>query len=100
MATSINTGTEQLLASQDGGILTLTLNRPEARNALSDDLSPALRAMLAQTAKDDNIGALIITGAGTAFCAEGDVKGMGGKLEKKPCRRKSVSPTCSNASGP
>ena len=82
MATSINTGTEQLLASQDGGILTLTLNRPEARNALSDDLSPALRAMLAQTAKDDNIGALIITGAGTAFCAGGDVKGMGGKLEK------------------
>ena len=99
MTTSINTGTEQLLASQDGGILTLTLNRPEARNALSDDLSPALRAMLAQTAKDDNIGALIITGAGTAFCAGCYVKGLGGKLEN-PCQRKSISPTCSNASGP
>ena len=83
MATSIETGTEQLLARQNGGILTLTMNRPEARNALSDDLSPALRTMLARTAKDDKIGALIITGAGTAFCAGGDIKGMGGKIEKK-----------------
>ena len=91
MATSINTGTEQLLASQDGGILTLTLNRPEARNALSDVLSPALRAMLAQTAKDDNIGALIITGAGTAFCAGGDVKGMGGRLEKTMSTEKRIA---------
>ena len=91
MATSINTGTEQLLASQDGGILTLTLNRPEARNALSDDLSPALRAMLAQTAKDDNIGALIITGAGTAFCAGGDIKGMGAKLAKTMSTEKRIA---------
>jgi len=76
MATTIDTGTNQLLASRNGDILTLTLNRPEARNALSENLTPALRAMLACTAEDDSIGALIITGAGKAFCAGGDVKGM------------------------
>ena len=80
----IDTGTDQLLARQDGGVLVLTLNRPEARNALSDDLSPALRRMLADASQDDSIGALVITGAGTAFCAGGDVKGMGGNTSKKP----------------
>lgn len=82
VAKIIDTGTPQLLAHQDEGVLVLTLNRPEARNALSDDLSPALRAMLAWAATDDGIGALLLTGAGTAFCAGGDVKGMGGKSPK------------------
>ena len=82
MTTTIDTGTNQLLANRQGDILTLTLNRPEARNALSENLSPALRTMLARTAKDDSIGALIITGAGKAFCAGGDVKGMETKAEK------------------
>ena len=82
MTTIIDTGTNQLPASRQGHILTLTLNRPEARNALSENLSPALRTMLAYTAKDDSIGALIITGAGKAFCAGGDVKAMETKAEK------------------
>jgi 2-(1,2-epoxy-1,2-dihydrophenyl)acetyl-CoA isomerase len=82
-ARAIDTGTDQLLARQDGGVLVLTLNRPEARNALSDDLSPALRRMLANAAGDDSVGALVLTGTGTAFCAGGDVKGMGGNWNKK-----------------
>ena len=55
----------------------ITLNRPQARNSLSDQLSPALREMIRFCADDGEVAALMITGAGTAFCAGGDVKGMG-----------------------
>ena len=76
MTRSIDTGTDQLLAHVDERVGVITLNRPEARNALSDELTPALRAMVARFTEDDAVGALLITGAGTAFCAGGDVKGM------------------------
>jgi enoyl-CoA hydratase/carnithine racemase len=52
------------------------LNRPEARNALSDRLSPAFRQLLPTLAKDPEVRCLLVTGAGKAFCAGGDVKGM------------------------
>lgn len=61
----------------DAGVVVLTLNRPQARNALSDTLSPALRRMLAQLAGDRAVRCVLLTGAGNAFCAGGDVKGMG-----------------------
>ncbi len=73
---TIETGTDQVLCTLEEGVATLTLNRPEARNALSDTLTPALRKMIKQLGEDDQVGALIITGAGKAFCAGGDVKGM------------------------
>jgi enoyl-CoA hydratase/carnithine racemase len=73
----IDTGTTQLLCVIRDGVAVITLNRPEARNALSDQLSPALRRMIKERGEDDRVGALLITGAGTAFCAGGDVKGMG-----------------------
>ena len=75
--TRLETGTEQVLAEIRDGVATLTLNRPEARNALSNELTPALRRMIKSCGDDENVGALLITGAGTAFCAGGDVKGMG-----------------------
>lgn len=56
----------------------ITLNRPRARNSLSDHLTPALRSMIRQSGDDNDVGAILITGAGAAFCAGGDVKGMGG----------------------
>ena len=55
----------------------ITLNRPEARNSLSDYLTPALRRMIKRNGDDPDVGALLITGAGSAFCSGGDVKGMG-----------------------
>ena len=58
-------------------VATLTMNRPEARNALSDTMTPALRRMIRELGADSGVGSLILTGAGTAFCAGGDVKGMG-----------------------
>jgi enoyl-CoA hydratase/carnithine racemase len=65
------------LCDIDERVATVTLNRPEARNALSDRLTPALRRMIKQCGENPAVGSILITGAGTAFCAGGDVKGMG-----------------------
>ena len=78
----VDTGTSELLYEIRNGVALITLNRPEARNALSDQLTPALRRMIRQCGDDSNVGALLITGAGTAFCAGGDVKGMGSNAAK------------------
>ncbi|MBL8386079.1 MAG: enoyl-CoA hydratase [Burkholderiales bacterium] len=75
---TIETGTAQLLCAVRDGVAVITLNRPEARNALSDELSPALRRMIRACGDDPAVGALLLTGTGGAFCAGGDVKGMGG----------------------
>lgn len=74
---TIDTGTNELLCTVRDRVAIITLNRPEARNALSDHLTPALRTMIRTCGEDPNVGVLLITGAGTAFCAGGDVKGMG-----------------------
>jgi enoyl-CoA hydratase/carnithine racemase len=75
----IDTGTTELLCSVRDGVALITLNRPEARNAMSPDLTEALRTQIKARGDDDAVGALLITGAGTAFCSGGDVKGMGGR---------------------
>jgi len=79
---AVDTGTGELLCEIRDGVALITLNRPEARNALSDQLTPALRRMIRQCGDDSNVGALLITGAGTAFCAGGNVKGMGSNAAK------------------
>lgn len=79
---TIETGTDELLCSVRDRVAVITLNRPEARNALSDNLSPALRTMIKACGEDARVGALLLTGAGTAFCAGGDVKGMGSNSKK------------------
>src|ERR1700721_3157669 len=79
---SIDTGTDELLCEIDGRVATITLNRPEARNALSDHLTPALRRMIRQCGDDADVGSILITGAGNAFCAGGDVKGMGNGIAR------------------
>src|SRR5712672_1530330 len=76
------TGTSELLCEIRDRVALITLNRPEARNALSDRLTPALRRMIKQCGDDPKVGALLITGAGNAFCAGGDVKGMGSNATK------------------
>jgi enoyl-CoA hydratase/carnithine racemase len=80
--TKIETGTDELLGEIDGRVAILTLNRPQARNSLSDTLSPALRTTIAELSASDEIGCVLLTGAGTAFCAGGDVKGMGAGARK------------------
>jgi len=73
---NIDTGTEELLCDLTDRVLTVTLNRPEARNALSPDLMFGLRRILAAYGDHEDVGAIVLTGAGKAFCAGGDVKRM------------------------
>src|SRR5258707_73253 len=68
-AMNIDTGTTEVLCSIRDRVATVTLNRPDARNALSDQLTPGLRRMVQMCAEDDRVGALLITGAGKAFWA-------------------------------
>jgi 2-(1,2-epoxy-1,2-dihydrophenyl)acetyl-CoA isomerase len=76
MSTTIETGTEHLRAEVSDGVATLTMNRPERRNALTDEMVDGLAGVLADLETDDNVGCVVLTGAGGAFCAGGDVKGM------------------------
>jgi enoyl-CoA hydratase/carnithine racemase len=61
------------------GVATLTLNRPEALNALTPDMLALLADALAQAAGDDAVRAVVITGAGRAFSAGVDLKSLGGR---------------------
>jgi 2-(1,2-epoxy-1,2-dihydrophenyl)acetyl-CoA isomerase len=72
----IDTGTNDLLASLSEGVLTLTLNRPEAKNALSRPMVEALGKQLALAELDNAVKCIVLTGSGNGFCAGGDVKGM------------------------
>ena len=81
----VETGTDELLCTVSDRVATITLNRPQARNSLSDKLTPALRTMIRQCGDDAEVGAVLVTGAGDAFCAGGDVKSMG-TGPKKPDR--------------
>lgn len=58
------------------GIATLTLNRPDKRNAMSDAMRAEFIAALEHVAADKTIRALVLTGAGKGFCAGGDISGM------------------------
>ena len=75
-AKTIDTGTPDLLAELNAGVLTLTLNRPQARNALSRAMLQALEQQLATAEFDDAVKCIVLIGAGKGFCAGGDVKGM------------------------
>ena len=70
------TGTETLLARREGHVAVLTFNRPERRNALTVDMYYGFREVLPQLAVDPEVRVVMVTGAGGAFCAGGDVKGM------------------------
>ena len=52
------------------------MNRPERRNAMSGPMNQALGRVLAEVEVADDVGCVVLTGAGGAFCAGGDVKGM------------------------
>jgi 2-(1,2-epoxy-1,2-dihydrophenyl)acetyl-CoA isomerase len=65
-----------LLETKQDGVAILTMNRPEARNALSQPMLAALNEALPRLAADSSIGCVVITGSGGAFCAGGDVKGF------------------------
>jgi enoyl-CoA hydratase/carnithine racemase len=73
---AFDTGTGELLGRIEDRVAVLTLNRPEARNALSLELKRALARWIPELGADPGVGCLLLTGAGGAFCAGGDTKRM------------------------
>jgi 2-(1,2-epoxy-1,2-dihydrophenyl)acetyl-CoA isomerase len=74
--TQLDTGTQDLLAEVDEGVAVLTMNRPDRRNAMSEAMMAAMDRVLGDVEVDDAVGCVVLTGAGGAFCAGGDVKAM------------------------
>jgi enoyl-CoA hydratase/carnithine racemase len=73
---TIETGSEQVLCRLEARVATVTLQRPEARNALTLEMKQALARLIPALGADTGVGCLLLTGAGGAFCAGGDTKLM------------------------
>ncbi len=73
-------------ASVDGGVCTITLNRPDALNALDRDMAAALVAVTRAAEADDGVRAVLIRGAGEHFMAGGDIKTFSNWLAELPDR--------------
>jgi 2-(1,2-epoxy-1,2-dihydrophenyl)acetyl-CoA isomerase len=67
---------EQILVDRRDDVLILTLNRPEKLNAWTPKMSAELSAAIIDANTDDDIGAMVITGAGRGFCAGADISGQ------------------------
>src|SRR5919112_919246 len=67
---------DELDVRHDGGVLRLTLNRPERLNALTDELSDRLAEELETAASRDDVRVVLLTGAGAAFSSGADVSGQ------------------------
>ena len=73
---------EHLLYTTENGIATITLNRPDAYNAINDKISYELQDALKQANKDPEVRVLVLTGAGKAFCSGQDLKEIAGKEDR------------------
>lgn len=77
MSRTFDTGTETLTAEvDDGGVAVITMNRPERRNAMTGAMLDGIAAALTDFETASDVKCVVLTGAGGAFCAGGDVKGF------------------------
>ncbi len=72
----LKTSTDEVTCRIEDRVAVVTLNRPEARNAITMEMKQALVELLAALAEDRAVGCVLLTGAGGAFCAGGDTKRM------------------------
>ena len=72
----LHTGTDDLIGWVADGVAVLAFNRPSARNALSEPMYGGFATALPAIAERADVGCLVVTGQGGAFCAGGDVKGF------------------------
>ncbi len=79
--------TETILLEVSEGVATVTLNRPEALNALNDDMMAALVEVMARVEADEAARCVVLRGAGDHFMAGGDIKGFHGRLAETPAER-------------
>ena len=88
----IETGTEELRCRVEERVGVLTLNRPDARNALTWEMKGALLEWIPKLGADPEVGCVLLTGAGSAFCAGGDTKRMArdGKLPSPEERKRQL----------
>jgi enoyl-CoA hydratase len=82
--------TEHVLIEQDGAVVTVTLNNPEMMNAFLDDMHEAMREVWWMLSDDDSVRAVVLTGAGKAFSAGGDIPGFIKSYEDSEYRRRSL----------
>ena len=71
----------------EDGVATLVLNRPKQKNALNEAMAREVAEALHRVSTDDSIRTLILTGAGGAFCAGGDIRHMLATRHDQPARR-------------
>jgi 2-(1,2-epoxy-1,2-dihydrophenyl)acetyl-CoA isomerase len=71
-----------LLYKNEGGVATITLNRPDVYNALNDEITFELQDAFKAVAKDDTVRVVVLTGAGKAFCSGQDLKSSGGETKR------------------
>jgi enoyl-CoA hydratase len=81
-----------LLIEKQDGVTTLTMNRPSAMNALSFELRSALTSAFRELSEDPDTGAIILTGAGRAFCAGLDLKELGGETSRQETANDPMAP--------
>ncbi|MEO1893509.1 MAG: enoyl-CoA hydratase-related protein [Alcanivorax sp.] len=74
--------TKTITLTRDGGVLHITLNRPEARNAMSLTMVEELMAVFGTVEQDTHVRALVLRGADGHFCAGGDIKDMAGARQQ------------------
>lgn len=79
---------EHIVYEVENKVATLTLNRPDALNAVSQEMMEEIRRALEAARGDDGVGAIIVTGSGRAFSAGGDVKTMPERLKLRPADRR------------
>lgn len=96
----------EVLTSRDGDVQIITLNRPDKRNAINPELSAALIARLEDADRDRSVRAVILTGAGSAFCAGMDLAafaasgGQGSSGGGNLYRRSGTTPLIAAVNGP
>jgi 2-(1,2-epoxy-1,2-dihydrophenyl)acetyl-CoA isomerase len=89
---------QDIIYTKGEGIATITLNRPDRRNAFSFEMSESMSRAVADATEDDKVRVLVVTGAGPVFSSGADVKAMakrvaqpGGKKERKESAREPFS---------
>src|SRR3977135_523383 len=79
---------DTVLLARDGAVATLTLNRPDALNALDPAMVDALVARTAEVAVDDTLRVVVVQGAGKHFRAGGDIRSFASHLGEAPAVRR------------
>ena len=95
---------ETLLTQLDGGVMTVTLNRPDKLNAFSTTMSRELIDFFQRVNAMDEVRAIVVTGAGRAFCAGADISGGTAAFQvwndgNKPEKRKASDSISSRSAG-